>query len=433
MNSTKKGDRLEAKVLSLLKEEISQDRFFVGKDNCRIYPKKGYYSKDREKDIVFDIAIEVFLPGQDTYSLLILIECKNYSHPVPVDDVEEFYQKIQQISGGNVKGIIASTNSFQEGAFKFSKSKGLGLLRYYARSGLSWELTRSPSSLVSWSYAINEWNIARYGLTDSSYISDYFDCYCYANEQYTNSLNVFFSALSKADSNKEFNKKLSAIENRSNTNPRIVEYIEEAEIETACEDVLQKIEYNNGEVQIDQIVDLLQSEDGLRVFYEKQSIPEKSGKPILGKISFEPLEITIYSDYEESGVRQRYTLAHELGHFLLGHFTYMNGELCQANDLDMENPKEIGVKDIMRMEWQANYFASCLLLPKNVFVRDFLLLAAEKKLTNRGYGVLYLDNQRCNQDSYYTITDSLKRKYNVSRTVLKLRLKKLGLLKESFR
>ena len=42
-----------------------------------------------------------------------LIECKNYSHAVPVDYAEEFFAKVQQVAAANVKAVIASTASFQ--------------------------------------------------------------------------------------------------------------------------------------------------------------------------------------------------------------------------------------------------------------------------------------------------------------------------------
>ena len=131
MSSVDKGDKLEAQIYSLFDAEISNGRFFAKEENCEIYARKGYYSRDRKKKIVFDVSIEIRLPGHDDYSILILIECKNYNHPVPVDDVEEFHSKIQQVAGANGKGIVASTNSFQESVFNFCESKGIGLLRYY--------------------------------------------------------------------------------------------------------------------------------------------------------------------------------------------------------------------------------------------------------------------------------------------------------------
>jgi Zn-dependent peptidase ImmA (M78 family) len=430
MNTTEKGNYLEGKVFELIGEEISNDRFFVKKDNCRLYLKQGYYSKDREKDIIFDISIEVFLPGQNSYSLLILIECKNYNHSVPVSDIEEFYAKIQQVAGANGKGIVTSTNSFQERAFKFSESKGIGLLRYYDRSGLKWVLSRSPSSLISPSYAINELNNAYQGLNVESFKSVYYDCYCYIDEQYTNSLNLFISCLVKSRSEKSFNKSLARIENPTNSNSQIVKYRENLEIEAVCCTVLNSINYKEGEVPVNLICKWLHKEKNLKLTINESS-NSGVGEGVLGQITFDPLEIFIFSDSEDNEARQKFTLVHELGHYFLGHSKYMSGENCKENDIDVENPLDVGIKDIMRMEWQANYFASCLLLPIAPFVSDFLSLVAEFELSDKGFGVLYLDNQKCNLDSYYKITDELKRRYKVSRSVLRIRLKKLGLLNES--
>ena len=94
MSSVEKGDKLEAQIYSLFEAEISNGNFFAKKENCEIHTRKGYYSSDRKKEIIFDVSIEIRLLGHDNYSVLVLIECKNLSHPVPVDDVEEFHSKI---------------------------------------------------------------------------------------------------------------------------------------------------------------------------------------------------------------------------------------------------------------------------------------------------------------------------------------------------
>ena len=71
MDTTKKGDELENKIYELFREDILNDRFWAKKECCKIYQKKGYYSESRKKDIIFDIAIEIFLPGQITFSSLV--------------------------------------------------------------------------------------------------------------------------------------------------------------------------------------------------------------------------------------------------------------------------------------------------------------------------------------------------------------------------
>lgn len=359
-----------------------------------------------------------------------LIECKNYNHPVPVDDVEEFYSKIQQVSGANVKGIIASTNSFQEGAVAFSKSKGIGLLRYYDKSQIKWELTRSPSALVSFSHAANEWQTAYKGITDASYESRYFDCYCYSEGDYTNSLRAFFSRLLLANVEEEAKSRLEKITTRLNDNRSLVEYREDSEIEEISQGILTSVNYEDGEVPLTDICESLSEKHNLNLIYEEANSSNRNGD-ILGKISFDPLEIRIYRSADHTQERERFTLAHELGHYLLIHSRYMSGEYVQEVDFELENPVELGIKDIMRMEWQANNFASSLLLPRGQFTADFFSVVESLKLKDRGFGVLYLDEQACNIQNFLRATDTLKRKYNVSREVVKIRLKKMGLLNES--
>jgi len=424
MDTTKKGDELEDKIYKLFRDDILNDRFWARKECCNIYQKKGYFSKDRQKNIIFDISIEISLPGETPYSSLVLIECKHYANKVPVGDVESFLMKAHQVSGGNIKAIIVSNNAFQEGAFNFSESKGIGLLRYYDRNSLEWVLKRSPSSTVSSSYALNEWATAYKGIRTSKYESRYFDFYGYINNQYTNSLKLFIGSLVKQGKNKRYIKALNSAETITEKDDWFVKYRKKSEIEKLCENLLSNINYNSGAVPLNDLCAHLKSEHDLKVV-ETSDFPEG----ILGQITFDPLEIRINKTHENEA-RKRFTLAHEIGHLLLGHSDYMSGEQCHESSLDNEQPHKIGIKDIMRMEWQANQFASFLLLPKAQFIETFLSIAVRNGLSNRGFGTLYLDGQKCNQDAYYSVTSPLMRQYCVSRRAIKIRLKKLGYINE---
>lgn len=424
MDTTKKGDELEDKVFELFRDDIENDRFWARKECCKIYQKKGYYSQDRKKNIIFDIAIEIYLPGEDDFSSLVLIECKHYKNKVPPGAVEKFLQQAHQVSGGNVKAIVVSNNAFQEGAFNFAQSKRMGLLRFYDRNNLEWILHRSPSSIVNSNYALNEWSGAYDGLHKSEYESRYFDFFGFVNNQYTNSLRLFVGALLKAGLDKNEAERLSAAETVQATNDSIVKFREESEIESLCEELLTNIQYSFGEVPLADICSMLQDQHGLSVI-ETNELPEG----VLGTISFDPLRIELLKD-QENEARKRFTLAHELGHFLLGHSEYMSGEKCVESSLELDGAKDVGLKDVMRMEWQANQFASHLLLPTKQFVQMFKSIALRNGLSNRGFGVLYLDQQKCNQDAYYSVTSPLMSRYKVSRKAIKIRLKKLGFINE---
>ena len=425
MNTTRKGDKLEDQVYSVFHEEILNDRFFAKSECCKIFKKKGYYSRDREKNIFFDVSIEVSLPGENTYSILVLIECKNYNHAVPVDDIEEFYAKTQQISGCNVKGIIATTNSFQEGAFNFSKSKGIGLLRHFSKENLDWILTRSPSSISR--FKTTNWsnNNVFEGLYVQEYRSRIFDCYCYSYGFYSNSINEFSSTLLSSDLDLFLQENLHIIRNCSINEKFFVPFIEETEIETCALNILTQHMYKSGPVPLDEICLKLQADNNLE--YDPHSTLEPG---VLGQISYGPFKISIDNKQTESIERFRFTLAHELGHFYLGHNKYMSGEKCYENDIDIENPRDISIKDIQRLEWQANQFASFLLLPKHQFRELFLSTARERNLVDKGFGLIFLDNQQCNVSEYYNVTMPLIHAFKVSRSVVKIRLKKMGFLNE---
>jgi len=208
---------------------------------------------------------------------------------------------------------------------------------------------------------------------------------------------------------------------------QLVTYLEDSDIEDLSEAVLTRIEYTKGEVSLSTICDYLTEKSNLKVIFE--SIEEHNGT-ILGKLSFRPLEIRIYRS-GDGHERERFTLAHELGHFFLKHSKYMSREQIEEADLDVDEPQELGIKDLMRMEWQANYFASCLLLPSKQFAEDFYVATETYGVRDRGFGALYVDDQPCNFQAFFNVTGMLKLKYRVSRQVVKLRLKKLGLLTEA--
>ncbi len=138
MSTVAKGDAFEEETFLLLKKELEAGRLGISPSSGKIFKRKGYYSKDREKNIIVDISIEVWLPGADRYSMLWVCECKDYGRSVPVDDVEELKSKLDQIAGKNIKGVVATRNAFQEGAIKYARNQGLGLVRIMPEDQVSW-------------------------------------------------------------------------------------------------------------------------------------------------------------------------------------------------------------------------------------------------------------------------------------------------------
>jgi Zn-dependent peptidase ImmA (M78 family) len=425
MNTTAIGNAFEEKIFDWFQAEIDANRFIAQRDYCRIFPKKGYYSKDRSRNIIFDIAIEIWMPGATTYSFLVLIECKKTRRPISADDVEEFFAKIQQVSAAAVKGIIATTSAFQDAALNFSESKRIGILRFYSDVDYKWELRRSS---VAPAIECGKWDDVYRGIVSHLNRRRQYAWYCLFCGTYTNSICEFFRALAK-DANIDV-RAIAPYEPTPSAIIQDVQYLPSDQIESTCNTILKTIGYTERKVSLHSICDWQREAVGLTVL-RLPRLDDQQNSSILGRLRFEPLEITVYSTGNEG--RERFTLAHELGHHFLGHSRYMLGEYCDTSDVELRQPTIPGrdAQDIMRMEWQANHFASCLLLPEKPLREHATALVDAFDIHDRGFGRLFLDDQRCNRENFLTVTDVLMKVFGVSRTALTLRLQSLGILTDS--
>ena len=73
----------------------------------------------------------------------------------------------------------------------------------------------------------------------------------------------------------------------------------------------------------------------------------------------------IWIGEEMRATRQRFTIAHEFGHFLLPHHKQMKYQ-CSSKDI---NQVEKGGTPEAEKEWEANRFAAELMLPKHHFIK----------------------------------------------------------------
>lgn len=129
MSNVSKGTAFEDRVYQSLKQELESGQLCVSPKAAKIFRKKGYYSKDRDKDINTEISVEVTLPSKERPSLIWIFECKDYRGSIPVNDVEEFHAKLQQIGEDNTKGTIVISGALQGGALNYARAKGIGVIR----------------------------------------------------------------------------------------------------------------------------------------------------------------------------------------------------------------------------------------------------------------------------------------------------------------
>ncbi len=129
------GASFEEQVYKQICEIVNNNEFMVSNPNVIIKRKPRYYSKDRDAEIEFDVSVEKYLGNPDENknmrpSIIVVIECKDYSNSIPVDDVEEFHAKLQQIGADNTKGMmITRKGCFQKGTLNYANAKGIALAR----------------------------------------------------------------------------------------------------------------------------------------------------------------------------------------------------------------------------------------------------------------------------------------------------------------
>ncbi len=161
------------------------------------------------------------------------------------------------------------------------------------------------------------------------------------------------------------------------------------------------------------------------------------GNEILGKIDLNNRKIYITNVLQKDTPRWRFTVAHEIGHLLL--HRNLNLSSFDIEHMDTEEiinwikPANKIYSSVNRLEWQANSFASSLLLPRELVYNIIALKIKELDIRKFDNGIIYLDEQQCNVQTYQNILYSMKNKFNVSFQVINYRLAQLGLLNNQTR
>lgn len=403
MNTTKKGDAFEDRVAQMIQRLLNEDEFYVPGKKSQVFRKKGYYSQKRKGNIIFDVTIETKLKPDLPYSLLSIIECKNYNHRVTVDDVEEFDSKIGQIGEHDTRGIIVTNNQLQSGALELARSLKIGVIRL------------DPNDQYQW---INYRHEKRGGL-DQQRLADYF----YAT---SDRLPKFIGYL----------------------NGKLFDGLPDTLIESGIIDIYRhkekfvEIPYITDE-RIENIVDRLYSNnvnDGQKMSVERLSIFLSTVYPFkfefdvtipydkLGRIDFENRVIQINSRLKDDSHRLRFTFAHEVGHLIL-HQKFLQGAVGEKNDDDTT----LGTSNFnitnseRRLEIQANLFAAALLLPRpklDALVKRFF----KQHGIHKDY--IFVDQQPVNQAQALNLLRLISETFDVSIAVVRIRLIKLNLMVE---
>ncbi len=195
MNTTQKGDLFENKVYDLVRELLSQDKFLTPGKRSLLFKKHPYFSRDREKYIIFDLVIETYREGADKPNLIVLMECKDKGRAISIDDLEAFYAKKEQVARANSKCVLFTTSELQESAFNYATNLGIGVARIFDNDSMSWIVERTNKNLTASptnSVAINVVN----ALTNKFFVTTYCNTFAiYENKPYTTVDELIFAIL----------------------------------------------------------------------------------------------------------------------------------------------------------------------------------------------------------------------------------------------
>ena len=397
INSVAKGDSFENIVFNKMKELLESEMLGLSPKYSKIFQKKAYFGKTGNK-IIFDIAIESYPPDSDEYSTLTLIECKDYKYPIEVDKVRNFASSIDDVGGH--KGYFITTSHFQIGAINHAKSCKIGLAKFNINN-----LDIEKWILRRVGYQSHQRRQAIFEELNSSTITipNNFVAICEFN-YYSNFLDFVSEQLMG---------KLCKIN---------VDYLSNETIESNVASLLTKMQYQSDIPRsTNLLIDIITKELDLKLIID-QPLPHNE----LGVCNFKEKTINISPTLQYDSPRWRFTLAHEIGHYILHESMCSQNMVNSIYDDEASLDTMISDNTPLRLEIQANKFAVYLLIPEKLFIAHYAL--KHKQLNIPRFPYLYLDNQPCNIKDCLRIFSHLGSLFNISNEMIKIKLKDMGYL-----
>lgn len=391
-NNQHKGDYFENLVFKKLKELIkNQDIPGVSRYN-EIFLHKQYASKTAP-DVMLnpDITIEVYSnSNKETWSNLLVVECKNHGRKIDNSIYREFVGNLSDYPRSGVRGIMVSSAGFTQQVITLAQSDNIALVVLSEQSDWETIIWRKINSFEQHQFG----HKVLTGEASTSYPIVY-------------SGNSFVTV---SDLLQECGIPMSKALH--------IPFMEDNVICKKVEDILQNTKYLIKENFIDCCFSLIAPNYKFD-FVEMQ-------EDCLGKCDFKEHVITINSSLSKH--RQNFTIAHELGHIALHSSIVEN--LFSIEDRESDKNTIISKSIYGRMEYQANTFASYLLMPNIPFMAEVNKLFKENWITT---GRLYHDYQPCNIRDCNVVVGALSSKFNVPQEAVIVRLKRANLYIEGER
>jgi len=408
VSTTKKGDKLEDDLYDFLLDQQHRGDLIFGlyaPQLCKIFKKKKYFCDEREGYVTFDVVIEVRRQPNVTPSLHVVFECKNHNRNVEEDYINSFSDKLSRIFPHANKGVIVVTSGLQSGAEKIARRRKMGIVKFNP-SGVEIVAERRSTS----PFDIRPLETQFFQNPNHGQALKF--C-AYHDGKYFSSVFHFMQ-----DLDPEFTSSTSLKENEK---IKPIPFISFDEIDIVAQETISCSDYNSGAIDLCKICSTLK----IDLIFSQNTIFDENGNLILGSANFDRRSISV--NLHENKHRERFTIAHELGHFQLGHRVFLGSEDVVERDL-LINIESKEIKNVSRLEFQANTFASLLLMPRIKFMNKAAEYRKILDIRDRGHGYIFVDDQPCNYIPYNHLLSQLSSHFEVSRQAIEVRLCKEGML-----
>lgn len=410
MNTTEKGNKLEDKFHKYLLDQQNRGELIFGShppELCKIYKKKKYKCKIREDVIEFDIVLEVFRQGRALPHFYVVFECKNRQRSLEEDHITPFSSKLYRIFPHAAKGVIVVSSRLQSGAENFARNNKIGIVKYNEH-GFETVADRKGNQFTESRFVKSQIFSDERSVRALRFSA-------YHNGVYFGSIGQFLSSLNPDSSIQK--------EIKDNKFESSIPYLPSEEIRQSAQSILEKIEYKSGAVDLSKICSTL----SIALQYSDQLVQDIEGNRILGSANFDQRSIII--NHHENKHRERFTIAHEIGHFHLSHDNFLRSEAVLEEDLLINKEEDHKIK-YERLEFQANTFASELILPEEIFKMAIAVGRERLDIKDKGFGYIFVDNQPCNYIPYDQLLLDLSAYFEVSKAAVEVKFKKLGMLND---
>ncbi len=181
------------------------------------------------------------------------------------------------------------------------------------------------------------------------------------------------------------------------------------------------------------ILDQLQRDDVLVVDLASDLGRSPEGQKYLGCFNQRTCSVRIDRSLLDDDPRFSFTVAHELGHFVLHRDVDLVGldqkgseirdtaRHLTMNRLDSSNPRSF-------LEWHANRFAAGILLPRRTVASAVAGVQRDLGIS-RNLGMIWVSTSQSRDRDYIRTIVALSELYQTSKAVVRYRLEELGLVK----